>query len=270
MKKREFVNAEWNGELNDLKPIISGENPASINEEIPALLMPVHELTEKMERIIVRTKTTENIKGLPRILPKKIGVLVIELDKNVIENKILPDLAKKYFSENESADYKLSVVDKNNKAVFQTGEVGEPDASVKLFNLSPDKFMFFANRDILPKTSGEPKKNVVLNQVQSEKRTTRVLTDKREEEFDVQIFSSEKDPADVKPRINNVEGQTADANGVWTLNVQHSAGSLEQFITNTRNKNLGISFGILSLARREHYFDFYLVAARPHLCSTAG
>ena len=171
---------------------------------------------------------------------------MIELDKNVIENKILPDLAKKYFSENESADYRLTVVDKNNRAVFQTGEVGEPDASSKLFNLSPDKFMFFANRDILPKTSGEPKKNVVLNEVQT-KTATRVLTDKRGETIDVQIFSSEKNPADVKPRINNVEGQTADTNGVWTINVQHSAGSLEQFITNTRNKNLAVSFGILSL-----------------------
>lgn len=35
--------------------------------------------------------------------------------------------------------------------------------------------------------------------------------------------------------------------GVWTLNVQHTAGSLEQFIANTRRKNLGVSFGILSL-----------------------
>ena len=71
-EKKEFLNAEWNGELNNLKPIISGENPASINEEFPALLMPVHELTEKMERIIVRTKTTEDIKGLPRISAEKI------------------------------------------------------------------------------------------------------------------------------------------------------------------------------------------------------
>jgi hypothetical protein len=31
------------------------------------------------------------------------------------------------------------------------------------------------------------------------------------------------------------------------LNVQHSAGSLEQFIAGTRRKNLAVSFGILSL-----------------------
>ena len=245
-EKKEFLNAEWNAELNKLKPVLIGDDPASINEEFPALLMPVHEMTEKIEHLIVRTKNTEDIKGLPRMLPKKIGVLVIELDRSVIENKIFPDLTKKYFSENESADYKLSVVDKNNQTVFQTGEVGEPDASAKLFNLAPDKFVFFANREILPKIAGEKKKNVIISQIQT-KTDSKVSVDKTEEKFDVQVFSREQTAPDEKPRERIFVNQNLDTAGIWTLNVQHSAGSLEQFITNTRNKNLGISFGILSL-----------------------
>src|SRR5205085_481648 len=35
--------------------------------------------------------------------------------------------------------------------------------------------------------------------------------------------------------------------GRWILNVQHIDGSLENFVTNARRKNLAISFGILSL-----------------------
>ena len=93
-ENKEFLNSEWNAELNKLKPVLIGDDPASINEEFPALLMPVHEMTEKIEHLIVRTKTTEDIKGLPRMLPKKFGVLVIELDRSVIENKIFPDLTK--------------------------------------------------------------------------------------------------------------------------------------------------------------------------------
>ena len=245
-ENKEFLNAEWNAELNKLKPVLIGDDPASINEEFPALLMPVHEMTEKIEHLIVRTKNTEDIKGLPRMLPKKIGVLVIELDRSVIENKILPDLAKKYFSENESADYKLSVVDKNNRAVFQTGEVGEPDASAKIFNLAPDKFVFFANREILPKIDGEKKKNVIISQIQT-KTDSKVSVDKTEEKFDVQVFSREQTAPDEKPRERIFVNQNLDTAGIWTLNVQHSAGSLEQFITNTRYKNLAVSFGILSL-----------------------
>ncbi|MEJ7701467.1 MAG: winged helix-turn-helix domain-containing protein [Pyrinomonadaceae bacterium] len=40
-----------------------------------------------------------------------------------------------------------------------------------------------------------------------------------------------------KPQIIALNRQNSDSDGVWTLNVQHSAGSLEQFITNTRRKN---------------------------------
>jgi signal transduction histidine kinase len=48
------------------------------------------------------------------------------------------------------------------------------------------------------------------------------------------------------PRIIQSGGMTG-AEGRWILNVQHTDGSLENFITNTRRKNLAVSFGILSL-----------------------
>ena len=140
----------------------------------------------------------------------------------------------------------MSVVDKNNRAVFQTGEVGEPDASAKIFNLAPDKFVFFANREILPRTDSEKGKNVVIRQIQTESNS-KVSIDKTEEKFDVQVFSREQTAPDEKTRERIFVNQNLDTAGIWTLNVQHSAGSLEQFIINTRNKNLGVSFGILSL-----------------------
>lgn len=242
---KDFSGEQWNDELNKLKPLLDEEHSATINEEIPALLMPVYEEPEKVEQILVRTKNTENIIGSPN-LTKKFGFLIIELDKNVIENKIFPDLAREYFGQNESADYKLLVADKNGGAVFQTGEVGEPDASSKLFALSPDKFVFFSNREMLPRTSGEPGKSIVFNQLQTSAKTN-VVYDNREQKIDVKVVSSEQNSADSKPRVRILESQNPDLAGVWTLNVQHSSGSLEQFITNTRYKNLGVSFGILSL-----------------------
>ncbi len=241
-----FSGAEWNDGLNGLKPKLAGENFSSINEEIPALLMPVYELKETIERVVIRTEITEEIKGVPKSQPNRIGVLIIELDRQVIENKILPGLAKKYFSENESAGYNLSVVGKNNSPVFQKGEVSAPDASAKIFNISPDKFIFFANRETLPRSPGETKKSVVFNKIESLTQT-KSLSENSGANFDVRIVSSEQGASESKPRVRVLEGQMPDAAGVWTLNVQHSAGSLEQFIANTRNKNLAVSFGILSL-----------------------
>lgn len=241
-----FLNAEWNDELNKLKPNFSGDNLTTINEEIPALLMPVYEEPEKFDRILIRTPHTEDIRGLSQNPPKKFGFLIIGLDKNVIENKILTDLTKKYFRQNESADYKLSVVDSKNQAIFKTGDIEAADASAKIFYLAPERFTFFANREILPAIGTANGKNVVISQLKS-RTNTKISPVTREEKIDVQVFSREQTSSEEKPRIRMLEGQNINAAGVWTLNVQHTDGSLEQFITNTRNRNLAVSFGILSL-----------------------
>ncbi len=52
---------------------------------------------------------------------------------------------------------------------------------------------------------------------------------------------------DEKPRIAVFDSKGENSDGIWTLNIQHNDGSLEQFVTNTRRKNLAVSFGILSL-----------------------
>lgn len=245
---REFVPVEWNDELIKIKQTFENEEAAAINDEIPALSMPVFDTPEKVEKIMIRTPETEEIRGLPRKMPKKFGVLIIELDKNVIENKIFPDLAKKYFSQNESANYKLSVVDKNNRTIFQTAQVTEADATAKLFNLSPDKFIFFANRGAGNFSAvSDRKNNVLMSRVESKSDLQSVGENGDGKKMNVQIVRSEQNAPNEKTRVTVFNGENLSVTGVWTLNVQHTDGSLEQFITNTRRKNLAISFGILSL-----------------------
>lgn len=241
-----FAETEWNDVLTRLQPNITGENPTSISQEIPALLLPVYEFTKTIERIIISTKNTEDFRGEQKKQVKRYGVLVIELDRDVFVNRILPDLAGKYFSGDRTADYKLSIVGENNQTIFQTGAVSAPDQSAKIFSLSPDQFVFFANRQNLPRGEAGSGRNIVINKVQTETNTT-VAADGRGENFDLQVFSREQTAGSEKPRLRVFEGQKTDTAGVWTLNVQHAAGSLEQFIANTRNQNLAVSFGILAL-----------------------
>lgn len=245
-ERREFVSGEWNDELNEIKQNIEKGKSVPINETIPALLMPVHDAPVNFKKIVIRTKDTEEFRGLPPEPTERFGVLVIALDKNVIENKIFPDLAKKYFSQNESANYKLSVVDKNDQPVFQTAEVSKSDASAKLFKLSPDKFVFFANRGAGNLAVSSERKDIVMNRIEAKPDSNTVI-ENRSEKMNVQIVRSEQNSPNEKTRVTVFNGENIDESGVWTLNVQHTAGSLEQFITNTRRKNLGISFGILSL-----------------------
>lgn len=250
-----FEPAQWSEELNKLKPKLADEkNFEPVEAKIPALLMPVHEAEKTFDRILIRTEKPLEAMPAPKAeMPKRYGVLIIRLDENVIKNQLLPDLVKKYFSASESADYKLAVVGEQKQIVFQTGDVGAPDASAPLLNLSAENYAFFANRELLSKlesekktegeqkAQGERKSTMVLRKFETKTSNQMVLTRKSGDQQQVEIF----DTVPSQPRIRVFE-RTGDS-GNWILNVQHTAGSLEQFITRTRQKNLAISFGILSL-----------------------
>ena len=244
-----FEAAQWTEELSLLKPSLADEKafqPA--DTRLPALLMPIHEAEKtSINEFTIRTesaaKTGIKMPVSKIELPKRYGVLVIRLDENVVKNQILPDLVKKYFSASESADYSLAVTGEQKQIVFQTGDVKTTDASAKLFDLAPENYMFFANRELLSKIDGERKKGeMVFKRFETKTSRQMVVTRENGGNREVEVLASE--PQQGRVRILSRQGGEA---GNWTLNVQHSAGSLEQFITRTRQKNLAISFGILSL-----------------------
>ena len=238
-QNKTFQAADWTANLINLKPKITDEKKFQpIVEEIPALLMPIHAEEDKISRVIsIRTGKIEQEDVSSVMMPKRYGVLVIELNSDVIVNQLLPEMAKKYFS--DGADYKFAVAGAENRVVFQTEDLTATDSSAKFFNLAPDNFISFNNRDLLSTIQGE-KKSIVYSRI--ERATRQSVTNDKSNRVEMQVLKG-----DEKPRIRIFDGENLQSEGVWTLNVQHTAGSLEQFIANTRRKNLGVSFGILSL-----------------------
>jgi two-component system, OmpR family, sensor histidine kinase SenX3 len=252
---QEFETAELTPQLAKLKSEFSCEKTFQpVAEEIPALLMPIYNAEERFDRILVRTAKPSAANQSALEMTKKYGFLIIELDENVIKNQILPDLVKKYFSESESANYNLAILNKENQTVFQTQNISSTDSSAKLFDLSADNFMFFANREMISSIQGEKQQKVIFSQIQS--TTSETSNENKTEIPTIKIpgFNAANSRVEIqmqtdsKPRVRIFESKTSGENdNNWTLNVQHSSGSLEQFITNTRYQNLGVSFGILSL-----------------------
>jgi signal transduction histidine kinase len=246
-QKGTFDATGWMETLDRLKPQIAAENKFQpIAEAVPALLLPVYDGEENFNRI-VRTPNLDRTPNLNRArmplleMPKRFGVLVIELNADTIKNQILPDLVKKYFSDADGANYRLAVVDGENQAVFQTENLTANDANVKFFNLAPSDFVFFANRDLMT-TVGERRSNIVFSQIERRSSTVGGAPREKQPRDENKILRTEE-----KPRLKVFQSERVPDDGVWTLNVQHNAGSLEQFISNTRRKNLAISFGVLSL-----------------------
>lgn len=245
-EKGAFEPTEWTEELDSIKPNFADEKSINpIAGEIPALVMPIHEEETNIKRIMLRTVT-----DMPEPVElKKYGVLIVKLDANVIKNQLLPGLVKEYFSGSEGANYKLAVVNRQNQTIFQTQELNAKDASAKLFDLSPDNFIFYANKELLSSIQGE-KKSMVLSKFESKTKQETgapIVSEGRQSQFEVKIKENTPTGEQARPRFRIFEDNEIQLGGAWTLNVQHTDGSLEQFITNTRRKNLGISFGILSL-----------------------
>ena len=241
-----FEKTEWTETLNRLKPKISAEGKFQpIAEDVFALLSPVYEEQENIKRILTVRSPPDEAKMSPLEMPKRFGVLIIELNPEAITNQIFPDLAKKYFDETGGANYKIAVVNRDNRAIFQTGNLTATDANTTLFNLAPDNLAVFAKRDLMTTVGGERRSSnsVVFSQIE-----TRSSSDSppalKEKKSNVELKVLQ---GDEKPRIRIYEGDGLPNDGVWTLNVQHNAGSLSQFVANTRRKNLAVSFGILSL-----------------------
>jgi signal transduction histidine kinase len=163
-----------------------------------------------------------------------IGYLLIKLDENIIKNELLPNLGQKYFPDN---DYIFTVTSKSDKAmIFGSDSVETADANNSIFSLSPDNLNFILNKELLTSLKKETRGQVMV----SEKFETHIAKAHVENgKTTIQVMSGEK------PRI--LSGQILDSKGLWDLNVRHKDGSLEQFVGNTRRKNLAISFGILSL-----------------------
>ena len=254
-EKGAFEPTQWTDELNNLKPKLAALGAETVDAENLALLMPIFDTDAPVDRIFIRTerpgaveKHSKHLEPLP--LPEKIGVLVIKLDADVLKNQVLSDLVKKYFPESDDASYKVAVTTAAGEPVMQTGAVGAADASAKLFDLTADNFLLLANRELLPKRESggvvPHKTEMVYSRVESFSQTRREAASPEAplEEIEIKKLRADAQPAQ---RLRVFETRAIEPNNQWTLNVQHSSGSLEQFITNARRRNLAVSFGILSL-----------------------
>lgn len=264
-----FENGEIAGNLSKLLPGLKPDGFLQpVEPALSALLMPIHKSGDRLEKILIGTKPNESgeMRKSSLGMPKKLGVLIVELDEKVIKEQLLPDLSRKYFSEGENANFKLVVVNGDGQAVFQTQTVNADaaDSSAKLFDLSSNNFVFYSNREMLPNVKGDERQSVVFSRVESiatanvttKKETMRIEQGEktelpakvrqilpRERQGNMEIRVQSQNPPNVRIFESKMSGNEA----IWTLNVQHRAGSLDDFNRQTRNRNLAVSFGILTL-----------------------
>lgn len=203
-----------------------------INEKDLTLTMPIYDQSNRLQNIQLQNPIPSPLIQTPNVL----AYLVIKLDAEVIKNQIIPDLTKKYFPE---GDFKLSLSGNGqNEPLFEMAKLERVDARVSIFELMPDGTAFFIDRNLRTTLNNfEEKGQFILRQ--NVENSIGGIPQTSKSSVKVQIFNS--NPNRILTR------RMVAPNGLWTLNIQHKDGSLEQFVDNTRRKNLLISFGILGL-----------------------
>jgi signal transduction histidine kinase len=203
-----------------------------INEKDLTLTMPIYDQSNRLQNIQLQNPIPSPLIQTPNVL----AYLVIKLDAEVIKNQIIPDLTKKYFPE---GDFKLSLSGNGqNEPLFQMSKLDRVDARVPLFELMPEGMAFFIDRNLRTTLNNLEEKGQFIFRQNVENSIGRIPQTSTSS-VKIQILNSNP---------NQILNRTMVASsGLWTLNIQHKDGSLEQFVDNTRRKNLLISFGILGL-----------------------
>ncbi len=241
--RRSFATVEVTEELSDLQKRFTDDKTFKpVYDDSYTLVLPIHDAGQKVAQIMLRTPSpAAPILSKEMTMPPKFGYLVIRLDGPTIKEKILPDLAAKYFGDGE---FLAAVVDGDGKNVFQgiNGETG--DASAPLMRMSPDNFIFYGNKDLMRTVEGVKLQDVRVSSRVESHTFEHVQPDEKQGTVKIEIKK------DAKPRTSVFTATTSNAtaaNGPWTLLVQHSSGSIDTFISNTLRRNLAIGFGILFL-----------------------
>lgn len=236
---RTFETVDWDQRLQDIHSRFTDPNKFSpVSADIYTLLLPIHESERRIETVILKRSPV----GPPPVVrvPATYGYLAIELDENVIKENILPDLIRDHFTEN---DFNISIVDKDQTAVFASQPAANGiDAKAGMFDVSPDNFIFYANKDLVSSDQKERKDRLVINS-RIESHTLRSVQTESKPNSTVSI---EVKP-DERPKTSVFTTVANDNKPPWTLMIQHRDGSIDAFLANRRFRNLGMGFGILLL-----------------------
>ena len=238
---KSFTATPVDGKLSAIMEKARSERRPSLGiDDLFALVVPLHPLEKQPEQVLIRrTRTAE---PPPHVeLPAAAGYVAVFLNEAVIRDEMLPAIAARHFQPNE---YGISVSDHAGNTFFKTAEISNaPDAAAGLFDLAPDNLVFFASREVMRQRSPDNAPNVVVDQHVERRSLSEEVNTNIESDETFTIHMKEEGS---RKRTAMIAGKS-DNESPWKLNVQHAAGSIDNYIKGERNKSFLVGLGIYAL-----------------------
>jgi signal transduction histidine kinase len=225
-ERKTYEPVSWPSELAGIKK--QYENMFHNISQLPRPLRPFIAVAPNQSVFLVQPLAFPGPPSRPDAAEAKFkGILIMELNSEIVLGELLPRLAQEYFSSRDGFIYHVAVVDRNNPEdlIFQSeptltsADFTQPDARLGLIDIPRE-----------PPEPGGPYPG-------GEERPGP---------------GSELFPGRFRPlppeSMRNVEPGPADREeSLWDLLAIHRKGSLEAVVAATRYRNLAISFGSLLL-----------------------
>jgi hypothetical protein len=226
--RRAFVDSAWRGELAAARPALARELDAFAAREphhFDRRVFRDYETLLVAPLVNIHLQATALDERAPRLVTMA-SFTVIELNLPLIEQHLLPELARRHFSGDGDDAYHVAVVDAadNRRAIYRSAPEAPPtpasaDVDMPLFATHQDPLLFLSRGPVPTRPGGADKRDMVIS----------VFRERRDERMTIR---------------SHVE--TA-ATGRWRLLARHERGSLAAAVASMRQRNLVISFGVLLL-----------------------
>lgn len=189
-------------------------------------------------------------------------VILLKLNDDYLKNVIIPKIARVYFSDSFDDQYTLSLVRKSEPLdiYFTTSEnqqLPQPDFSTSLNRFSFDNILVFKSNNIEIQNSSSFlgiddsmkvsfldsrfESNISDSGSNASHIISQKFISKDNSDEDVSGWNVQRDTT-IRASFTSSLGSTP-----WQLWLSFKDGSLDAFVDKTRNRNLIISFGILSI-----------------------
>ena len=183
-------------------------------------------------------------------------IVLLQLDDEVIKNKMIPDIARTYFSESYDDQYHISIikqgeVEEQTEFIYFTTakneEIPAPDLKKDLRNFDFTSVFVLKTDEFNPLITELDSLKGSMQSIQIKNENSAKRIDLATESTKMSYRTITKDSVFTAKRdtVINTSFSADFSTAGWQFWLSFKEGSLDAFVNKTKNRNLMISFGIL-------------------------